>query len=325
MTGPVWIVIVNYRTAALVVDCLRSIAAQRAELPGLRVVVADNASADGSVEKLTDAIAREGWHPWVAVRALDRNGGFAFGNNVGVGEALRALPPVDYVLLLNPDTVVQPGAIRALVEFMDAHPRAGIAGSRLEDAEGAAQCSAHVAPSPLGELLSGARLRLLSRVLRRYDVSPPVQAAAHACGWVSGASLMVRRRVFGDIGLLDEGYFLYFEEVDFCARARAAGWEVWFVPQSRVIHFEGASTGIQDTRARRPPYWYQSRRRYFVKHFGVLGLLAADACWATGRASFALRRRLGLASAGRQDEPRGYARDLLWGDLCSLFSGKPWN
>lgn len=325
MAGIVWVVIVNYRTVDLAVNCLRSVAPQIAELPGSHAVAVDNASCDGSVQTLTEAILREGWQDCVSVLPLDRNGGFAYGNNTALRQALRAAPPPDYLLLLNPDTFVHRGAVRALVEFMRSHPRAGIAGSCLEDAEGNAQSSAHYAPSPLGEFVSGARLGMLSRALPQHGVAPASRTAAHACDWVSGASFMVRREVFADIGLLDEGYFLYFEEVDFCSRARKAGWEVWFVPESRVMHLEGASTAIRNTAQRRPRYWYESRRRYFVKHFGVPGLLAADACWATGRASFALRRVLRLASANDEGEPRGFARDLLWGDLRSLLSGKLWD
>jgi GT2 family glycosyltransferase len=176
-------------------------------------------------------------------------------------------------MFLNPDTIVRGGAIRALVDFMDSHQRVGIAGSRLENAEGAAECSAHIAPSPLGELESGARLGILSRALHRYTVSPPMREAAHQCDWVSGASLIVRRKVFEEIGALDEGYFLYFEEVDFCLRAQKAGWRIWFVPESRVVHLEGASTGIRNIVRRRPQYW-TTRRRYFVKFRHARPILA---------------------------------------------------
>lgn len=314
----VWVVIVNYRTAGLAVDCLRSIAGE----PGVHAIVVDNASGDGSVDRLTSAIAREGWQGWASLLPLDRNGGFASGSNAGMRAAFRSPGQVDYVMLLNPDTVVRPGAIRALLDFMHAHPRAGIAGSRLENAAGTAEYAAHSAPSPIGELVSGARLGILSRMLQRYAVTQPAPGAAHECEWVSGASFVVRRQVLEQVGFLDEGFFLYFEEMDFCRRAREAGWQVWWVPQSRVMHLEGAATGIRDTAQRRPQYWYRSRQRYFVKHFGVPGLLAADACWAAGRASFVLRRTLGLASPRETLEPRGFARDLLWGDLRSLFSSR---
>jgi len=320
----IWIVIVNYRTADLVVDCLRSVVKQIDGLPSLHTVVVDNASGDGSVEKLMGAIDREGWQDWASVHPSDRNGGFAFGNNAGIREALRSAGGADYVMLLNPDTIAHAGAIRALVDFLDSHQRVGIAGSLLENAAGSAECSAHNAPSPLGELESGARLGILSRALHRHTVSPPLRKEAHECDWVSGASLMVRREVFEHIGLLDDGYFLYFEEVDFCLRAQKAGWKIWFVPESRVIHLEGAATGIRNIVRRRPRYWYDSRRRYFVKHFGRSGLVLADALWAAGRTSLALRRLLRLHSGGIEQDPKWLAFDLLWGDLRSFFDGRIW-
>jgi GT2 family glycosyltransferase len=308
------VVIVNYRSARLAIECLRSLAGELAGLPRTDVVVVDNASGDGSVEHLAAAIRRERWQGWVALRPLERNGGFAFGNNAAIRDALRSQRPVDYLMLLNPDTVVRRGAIRALVDFMDAHPRAGIAGSRLENGDGSAECSAHNAPSPLGELESGASLGVLSRLLERHAVTPAARGTAHECAWVSGASQIVRRQVFDNVGLMDEGFFLYFEEVDFCTRAREAGWQVWYVPESCVMHHEGGATGIK-SRGRRPAYWYASRRRYFVKHFGRGGLLRADALWAAGRASLAARRLLRLGGAGAERDPQHFAFDLLWGDL----------
>jgi GT2 family glycosyltransferase len=320
--GPrLWIVIVNYRTAALAIDCLRSLSLEIGDVAGSRVAVVDNASADSSVAKLSATILREGWSSWASVIQSDRNGGFSYGNNIGIRAVLAASSTVDYVLLLNPDTIVHRGAIRALVEFMDANPGAGIAGSLLENAVGEIECSAHRAPSPLGELDAGARLGILSRMLSNYVVSPLIRGEAHECDWISGASLMVRRTVLEQIGPMDEGFFLYFEEVDYCCRARKAGWSVWFVPESRVVHLEGAATGIRTARKRRPKYWYDSRRRFFVKHHGIAGLLAADALWAIGRVSFLARRLLRLGGKDGND-PSWFMFDLLWGDLRAVLTGQ---
>src|SRR4051812_41551380 len=138
----VLIVIVNYRSADLAVDCLRSLAPEVRALGGpaaARVVVTDNASGDDSVPRLTAAVRDNGWGDWATVRPLARNGGFAYGNNEAIRPALAAANPADkpeYVLLLNPDTRVRPGAVRALLDFMDADPQAGLAGSRLEDPDG---------------------------------------------------------------------------------------------------------------------------------------------------------------------------------------------
>ncbi len=321
--GDVWIVIVNYRTAELTIDSLRSLATQVADLGSGRAVVIDNDSGDGSVEKLTAAIEREHWSGWASVMPLDRNGGFAHGNNAGFRAALASADHVDYVMLLNPDTIVRKGAVKALVEFMDGRSRAGIAGSLLENVEGGVECSAHRIHSPLSELDHGARLGLLSRLLHRYVVSESPADEAHQCDWVSGASLIVRREVLEQVGLMDDGYFLYFEEADFCWLAKQAGWEVWHVPQSQVMHLEGAATGINTAHKRRASYWYDSRRRFFVKHYGVAGLVLADTLWAVGRATYLLRCLLRLGV--RAHDPKWFMFDLLWGDLWAILTGRAWS
>lgn len=321
-----WIVIVNYRTADLAIDCLHSLSTQVKYLAGGRTVVVDNASGDGSAEKLRATIEREGWSSWAMVVPLDRNGGFSFGNNAGIRIALTAAEPAANLMLLNPDTVIRPDAISALVHFMEAHPQAGIAGSLLENADGGVESSAHTFPSPLGELDAGARLGILNRLLRRYAVTPPTRRdRAHLCDWVSGASMMIRGRVLADIGGMDEDFFLYFEEVDFCRRARLAGWKCWFVPNSRVVHREGASTGIRASSKRRAGYWYDSRRRFFVKHYGIAGLVAADTLRAIGRLSFTLRKALRLRANRENDDPKWFMFDLLWGDLSAILTGRVWN
>ena len=320
--GSAWIIIVNYRTADLAIDCLRALSTQAADLLGNRFVVVDNDSGDSSVEKLTAAIEREGWSSWVEVMPLTRNGGFAFGNNASIRRALASAHLPDYVMLLNPDTVIRPGAVKALVDFMDAHPSAGIGGSQLENSNGDVDCSAHTFPSPLSELDGGARLGVLSRLLHRYVVTSTPRTVAHRCDWVSGASMIIRRRVIEDIGLMDENYFLYFEEVDFCRRAHSAGWECWYVPDSRVMHLEGASTGISVAAKRRAKYWYDSRRRFFIKHYGIAGLVVADAFWAIGRLSFLLRKSLHLSASSREhNDPKWFMFDLLWGDLRAILTG----
>lgn len=315
-----WIVIVNYRTAELAIDCLRALSTQANDLAGNRFVVVDNASGDGSIEKLSAAIERAGWSSWATVMPLERNGGFAFGNNASIRTALASVKLVDYIMLLNPDTVIRPGAIKTLVDFMDAHHNVGISGSRLENANGGVECSAHTFHSPLSQLDEAARLGVLSRLLRRYVVTSPARTVAHSCDWVSGASMMIRRQVIEDIGLMDENYFLYFEEVDFCRRAQLAGWECWYVPDSRVMHLEGASTGIRAS-TRRAKYWYDSRRRFFVKYYGISGLVAADVLWAIGRFSFLIRRGLHIGARSRENyDPKWFMFDLLWGDLRAILS-----
>lgn len=322
MKPTISIVIVNYQTAAMVCDCLHSLIPQ---IHGIgQIIIVDNASGDDSVEKLNAFIANCGLARVCRVLSNDFNGGFSYGNNSGIRLALAVMTPPDYLFLLNPDTLVSPGAIAQLLQFMHSHPKVGIAGSRLLNADGGIECSAHVFPSPLGELEGGARLGILSKLLRRHVVPIAPRQIEHPCDWVSGASMVVRRQVFEDIGLLDEGYFLYFEEVDFCHRSKNADWECWHVPGAHVVHLEGAATGITQAAKRRPAYWYNSRRRYFVKHHGVGGLILADILWSLGRISYLLRRLLHLGAQGAYRDPKWFMFDLLWGDLRGLTNIMTW-
>lgn len=289
------VVIVNYRSASLCIDCLRSLAPEVARTPGSRVVVTDAPAGDDSVARIGSAIEQNGWADWCRLVPLEKNGGFAYGNNAAVRPALAGDDPPQYVLLLNPDTVVRPGAIGALLDFMDANPKAGIAGSRLEHPDGTPQRSAFRFHTVLSELEAGLRLGPVSKVLRNRVVAPPVPQGdvPVPTDWVAGASMIVRREVFGAIGLLDEAYFMYFEEVDFCLRAARAGWPCWYVPASRVVHLVGQSSGVTDVKQankRRPKYWFESRRRYFLRNHGVVKTAVADLLWMAAFASFRVRR-----------------------------------
>lgn len=298
------VVIVNYRTPALTIACLESLVGEvqalagqsvSASAAGMRVIVTDNASGDDSVERIGHAIATRGWREWVTLMPLDHNGGYAFGNNAALRIALKSADPPRYFLLLNPDTVVRPRAIQTLVNFMEEHPTVGIAGSRLEDPDGTPQCSAFRFHTVLSELDSSLRLGLISRLLAKWVVWPPISATAHPTDWVAGASMIVRRSVFETVGLLDEAYFMYYEEMDFCLQANKSGWSCWYVPDSRVVHLVGQSSGVTDTKRppkRLPQYWFDSRRRYFVKNYGVFYTAVADVVWATSFASWQLRRAI---------------------------------
>lgn len=275
---------VNYRTPQLTLNCLASLEPELAGERKTQVVVVDNKSEDGSVETLAAAIAAHQWDSWVTLLPQSKNGGYAYGNNVAITRALQSPTPPRYVLLLNPDTQVRPGAIQTLIDFMDQHPQVGLAGSGLENLDGKQRRRAFRFPSIWSELDQGMRLGLLSRLLAPWVTVQPMPATPCRAQWVPGASLIVRREVFESIGLLDEAYFLYFEETDFCLKAARAGWECWYVPQSRVVHHSGQSTGVTGPGSlkRRPAYWFESRRRYFIQNHGKLYAMMADLAWITG-------------------------------------------
>ena len=309
------VVVLNYRTPALTVACLHSLVSEVASLPGTHVVVVDNASNDGSVEQIQSAITTENWGDWVTFMPLERNGGYASGNNAAIRPALASEPPSDYIFLLNPDTVIRPGAIKALLRFMEEHPEVGIAGSRLEDPDGTPQRSAFRFPNLFSEFEGGLRLGFVSKLLSKWIVAPPVSDVAHQTDWVAGASMIIRRQVFEDAGLMDEKYFLYYEELDFCLAAQRAGWSCWYVPESRVVHYVGQSSGITDTKSRpkrRPTYWFDSRRRYFVKNYGWGFAVLAESAWIMGFALWRLRRAI---QQKPDTDPPNFLSDCLFNSV----------
>lgn len=305
------VVVLNYKTPDLTIRCLDSIAAEVVARGDTEVVVTDNASGDGSPERIGKAIAEHGWGAWCSVIANPHNGGFAYGNNAGVRPALSGPDAPEFFHLLNPDTEARGLAIGPLVDFLERHPEVGIAGSRLEDPDGTPQRTAYRFFSVLGELNNGLRFGPVSRLVEPYVVAPPVPPAACETDWVCGASFMVRRKVFEDVGLMDEAYFLYYEETDFCFRAKQKGWSCWYVPESRVMHLMGASTEVGDSRRqakRRPQYWFDSRRRYMVKNVGFAGAAFADVAFVAGLLLWRVRAR--IQTRTEQDPPK-FLRDFL--------------
>jgi N-acetylglucosaminyl-diphospho-decaprenol L-rhamnosyltransferase len=248
------IVIVSYNTRALLEACLRSLGAA---VPGAHclteVFVVDNASGDGS------AAAVRAQFPEVRLIESEFNRGFAGANNL-------ALPLCRgrYVMLLNPDTEVAPSALAALVAFMDLHPGVGAVGPRLLNPDGTPQPSGHAFPT-----LAGTALRLLLRhplAPSRQQQRPEQARSDYEChDWLTGACLMVRRAVPEEVGLLDEEFFFWWEDVDWCRRIRAAGWEICLLPTAQVTHVGAASGIAYSLDALRA---LEGQCHYFRKHHG---------------------------------------------------------
>ncbi len=305
------IAIVNYCTADLTIDCLRSIHANSAEYADTKVVVADNASPDGSGPIIADAIAKEGWSDWASVRLLPENGGFAYGNNAIIREYINENEAPEYFWLLNSDTLVHPGALTHLIEFLDNQPTVGFAGSCLEHRDGTRQHSAFQLPNILAEFESGIQVGFVTKLLQRFIVAPDRPPVTQPCQWLSGASFMVRTSLLKEVGLMDEGYFLYFEETDLAKRATSLGWTSWYVVESRVIHLVGQSSGVTGSSqplARRPAYWFESRRKYFVKNHGKVYAAVADLALITG---VAIRRTYSALTRSQSTHPKSFLIDLV--------------
>ena len=253
------IIVVNWNTRELLRDCLASVPAGCGELSH-EILVVDNASADGSAEMVRERF------PTTRLIESGGNLGFARANNLALSEALGR-----HVLLLNPDTVCTPGALARLVAFLDATPGAGAVGPMLVDADGRPTLSWGEAPRPLHHLLSlvDPQRRWLPAGLRDRAAARPPRPGAGATrvDYVVGACLMAPRAVWEEVGPLDERFFMYFEEVDWCRRAAAAGHATWLVPKARVAHLEGRSAArVSDFALAQ----FQKSYRLFVsKHHGA--------------------------------------------------------
>jgi len=224
------IVIVNYNARAHLENCLESLAAAPPAIPH-EIVVVDNASSDGSA-----AAVRARW-PGVTIVEEPTNRGFAAGNNAGIRAGTGTL-----VLLLNNDTLVPAGAIDRLVGRLAEHPEAAVAGPRLVDADGIVELTFGPMMSPFAELRQ--KIVMALHGLRIAPVSAWVERATRrerVVDWVSGACLLVRRAAAEQAGLLDERFFLYTEDVDFCAAIRRQGHRVLFTPAAEIVHLRGRS------------------------------------------------------------------------------------
>jgi hypothetical protein len=319
----VQVVTVNYRTPELALRCLSSLEGERRGLRELQAVVVDNASGDGSAERIRAGVEERGWSGWVQLLESPANGGFGAGNNLALRPSLAGPTPPDYYLLLNPDAALHLGALPRLIERLVREPRAGLVGPRTEVGPGRLRGSAFRFPGILNSLDEGLHFGPLTRLLARWQLAPPPRAEAHRTDWVSGGCVLVRRAVLEEVGLFDEGYFLYFEEVDLSWRAARAGWQSWYEPAASVLHEAGASTGAsagRELERRMPCYWFESRRRYLLKNRGRAVLLLCDLAWAGGNALWNLRRA--ITHAPRQ-EPLGFWRDFVSFNLLGRELSEP--
>ena len=273
-------VLLNYRTPNLILNCLRTLVP---EIDPRRdaIVVIDNASRDGSVQKIRDALTKESWE---AVRLIEasRNGGFAAGNNLGI-RAVEARAS----LLLNSDTLIRSGAVAQLWETLQSQPRIGVLSPRLEWPDGTPQISCFRLHTPWSELIAGSGGGGVGRIVARWEVPIEIRNEPFEPQWTSFAAVMIRHEVLEDVGFLDEGFFMYYEDVDYCRRVRDQGWQIWHEPRARVVHLRGGSSPVKAltaARKRRPAYYYAGRRRYFRKAFGPMGLVSANSLWTLGRA-----------------------------------------
>lgn len=248
------VIIINWNTRDLLAQCLASVYAY--PLDGdFEVWVVDNASADGSVQMVRERF------PQVRLIENAENVGFARANNQAIqGSTGR------YLLLLNSDTVAQPDALYNMVQFMEEHPQAGVVGPKLLNPDGSFQASYARFPTFLTELLLITGLARLITGPYAPSPCPKPREAAQPVDWAAGAALLVRRSAIEQVGLLDEGYFLYSEEADLCWRLWQGEWEVWYLPDVAITHCAGASTRQWSVTSY--GQLYASKVRFFVNAYG---------------------------------------------------------
>jgi len=291
------VAIVNYNTRDLLLGCIRSIHATT-KRHAFRILVADNASGDGSVA----AVRAE--FPEVEIVEHDENLGFGRAVN-----GLMANVTEPFAVILNTDTVLCEGALDGLADFLGEHPRCAVACGQLLNADGSLQTSFTIAPSLVTELLNKALLRLCFPT--RYTTKLGPDEGPRQVETVIGACMVVRSEAVRRVGGLDERFFFFLEETDWCVRFRREGWQIWCVPSSRIYHLKGASAGAFGRRARIE--YASSRRKFFRKHYRLARTVMLD----IGVFLRAVLSMAGLAvpalfSGRARERLRYYARLALW-------------
>ena len=263
------ILIVSFNTRDLTLECLRMLYANLGGVAA-EVLVIDNGSPDDSVA----AICRD--YPQAGMIVNEMNAGFGAANNRAM-ELSRG----KYLLLLNSDAFVAPGAIAALIEYLERHPRVGAAGPRLLNADGSLQISCFPFPSPVRAWAENLWLpKVLPHTSRLGDYRRWAHDQEQLVDWVVGACMLVRREAYEAVGGFDERFFMYSEEADWQRRMRNKGWQIGFAPAARVRHLGGASGASEAANMNR--HFFQSLDRYELKHHGWSGLISLRLAMAVG-------------------------------------------
>jgi GT2 family glycosyltransferase len=252
------VIIVSWNVADLLTACLDSVYASVPDHDALEVIVVDSASSDGT----PDVIRMH--YPQVTLLPQNENLGFTRCNNIGL-ETARGR----YLLLLNPDTEVIRDALQQMTTYLDAHSDVGIVGPHTLNTDGSHQSTRRRFPTRLTAFFESTWLQGFAPrgLLDRYYVTDQPDDGAFPVDWVQGSALMARREVYEQIGGLDTGYVMYYEELDWCKRARAASWQAAYLGTALITHHGGKSS--EQTGARKHILYQNSKLRYFYKHHGA--------------------------------------------------------
>ena len=256
------IIIVSWNVCELLRACLRSILDGRGDLP-LEIIVVDSGSKDGSVEMIRETF------PVVKLIARSDNVGFPKGNNLGLAQASG-----QYLLLLNPDTEIVGDALTTMIDYMEQHPRIGALGPQLLNPDGTVQSSRRRFPTLMTAFFESTWLQGMApqKLLRDYYVLDVSDEETAMVDWVTGACLLTRCEIYKQVGGLDEDYFMYSEELDWCRRIKDAGWDIVYSPTAQVLHHVGKSS--EQAVTHRHINYQRAKLRYFRKHHGHLAATA---------------------------------------------------
>jgi len=295
-------IVVNWNTADLLADCVAALYAHVPEGVSLEVVVVDNGSSDASVVMVQERF------PDVELVVNARNEGYQRANNRGIRAAHG-----EFLLLVNADAMVGPGAVEVLLERMRRDERAAVVGPRLVYGDGSFQrWTAGRAPDVVAVAAFYVFVERVSRVAARRSLFLAEDVDTAFCpDWVSSACMLVRRSVLDEIGLLDERYFCYMDDVDLCRRATAAGWHVWYEPAATVVHLMGQSSKRQTGAT--SPAAIRNFNDYVRRHHGAGVAVAARVCEVTGFATRALAylARSTVSANGDRAAARAHARNVM--------------
>ena len=301
--------IINYRTADLTIAAATSALDAFGQRKNAALVVVDNASGDGSDGMIETWMNKTSDARVTLIRSAT-NSGFSGGHN----QAIAAFPDAAYYLILNSDALLRAGFFEAILDAAAQNPQAGLIAPRLEWEDGTPQESCFRFAGPASEFIRAAGSGPVTRLLQRYVVPLPISPDPADIRWASFACILLRGEMVRDIGMMDEGYFLYFEDAEYALRARRKGWHVTFAPAARAVHFRGGSGPVKEMQAekkRLPAYYWRSRMRFFRQTHGFLGPFLCNLTWIAGR--FVARLRL---LTGRS-VPKVYEQE--WRDIWTNF------
>jgi len=282
------VIIVNYKTPQLVLDCVGKLLPEINSLSA-KIVLVDNCSNDDSIKLIEKWIAEKSNTSQIIFIKNENNIGFSGGNNTGIN-AIKA----NYYLLLNSDAFVTQGAVSALLDMAKKNQKVGLVGPQLVNENGKKQTSCFHFHSPIGEFVQSANTGLITSLFSKYNVA--ILHRVEEPEWISFACVLIRNDVFRQVGLLDDRFFMYFEDAEFCFRAKKSGWKCVFCSDAIVVHLHGISSKLAekiDTKKRLPRYYYESRARYYYLIYGFHGLFFANILWELGRLISIIRQFFG--------------------------------